>query len=481
MSVKRLSNTRIQYEDVNGNPLVNGRLFFYAAGSTTKQDTFNSSAGTMPNSNPMTLNALGELNGECWLTVGLNYKLVAAPLGSDDPPASPIWTEDNVTGINDATISLDQWVSSGLTPTYVSATSFTLAGDQTSNFQVNRRLKTTNTAGTIYSTITASAFAAVTTVTVVNDSGSLDSGLSSVSYSLLSATNPSVPTIYARSGANIDIASLASPAIAAATATTQAGSDSSTKVATTAQAHAAIANDSQFSVAASVAANALTVQLNGTPIVAFRSTTITTGTPLVATCSNNLQVVVPSGSTLGTVNATQATLALLVAYNAGTPVLCVANVNNGLNFDEASLISPTTISGASNSNSTIYSGAACAASSPFRVVGFLTISEATAGTWATPHIQLQGAGGLSFPQIGSGRKWAASGKSSGTTYLNSTGHDIQLQIQANATTGFSVVVGGVTLFNITTGITLSAAPVVPVGQTYVVTAASGITAWAELS
>jgi hypothetical protein len=57
---------------------------------------------------------------------------------------------------------------------------FTLVGDQTTTFTVGRRLKTTNSGGTVYSTITASVFAAVTTVTVVNDSSSLDAGLSAV-------------------------------------------------------------------------------------------------------------------------------------------------------------------------------------------------------------------------------------------------------------------------------------------------------------
>jgi hypothetical protein len=56
-----------------------------------------------------------------------------------------------------------EWVASGLTPTYVSATSFTLAGDQTSAFHKDRRLKTTNSGGTVYSTITASVFGALTT------------------------------------------------------------------------------------------------------------------------------------------------------------------------------------------------------------------------------------------------------------------------------------------------------------------------------
>lgn len=195
MAVKRLSNARLQYDDGNG-ALANAyRLFFYASGSSTKQNTYNSSTGGTPNTNPIVLNALGEPAVEIWLTAGLSYKMGLAIPGSDDPPASFVWTEDVITGVNDTSSGLDQWVASGLTPTYVSATSFTLVGDQTSNFQVGRRIKTTNTGGTVYGVITASAFGAVTTVTVLNDSGSLDSGLSAVSYGLLSATNPSTPNI----------------------------------------------------------------------------------------------------------------------------------------------------------------------------------------------------------------------------------------------------------------------------------------------
>jgi hypothetical protein len=79
-------------------------------------------------------------------------------------------------------------------PTYVGTTSFSVTGDQTGTFQVGRRVKTTNTAGSCYSTILTSAFSAgVTTVTLRNDSGSLDSGLSAVSYGLIAAQNSSLP------------------------------------------------------------------------------------------------------------------------------------------------------------------------------------------------------------------------------------------------------------------------------------------------
>lgn len=104
-------------------------------------------------------------------------------------------TEDNISGVNDTAVSSDQWVASGLTPTYIGATQFSLVGDQTTAFHVGRRLKTTNSGGTVYSTITVSAFTSLTTVTVVNDSGSLDAGLSAVSYGLLTTDNPSTPLL----------------------------------------------------------------------------------------------------------------------------------------------------------------------------------------------------------------------------------------------------------------------------------------------
>jgi hypothetical protein len=181
-----------QFELSDGTPAVGNRLFFYVAGSVgTKQNTYTDSAGGSANTNPLVLNALGMPTTEIWWTAGLTYKVVYAPPGSDDPPNSPIWTVDNLSAINDVTGSFDEW-KAGPTPTFVSATSFTLVGDQTATFTKSRRVKTTNTGGTVYSTIVSSAFGAVTTVTVANDSGTLDAGLSAVSYSLISAANPSI-------------------------------------------------------------------------------------------------------------------------------------------------------------------------------------------------------------------------------------------------------------------------------------------------
>ena len=200
MAVKAFANFPQQFVDSNGNPYSGARLFAYAAGTSTKQTFYTDSTGNTAASNPTTLNSSGYpvLSSTVfapWGTVGVSYKFLLAPPGSDDPPASSIWTADNLTAINDISETIDQWVAFSGTPTYVSAVSFTVTGDQTSTLSVGRRLKTTNTGGTIYSTITASAYSSVTTVTVRNDSGTLDAGLSAVSYGLLTAINPSTPLL----------------------------------------------------------------------------------------------------------------------------------------------------------------------------------------------------------------------------------------------------------------------------------------------
>ena len=84
-----------QFFDNNGNPLVGGKLYTYAAGTTTPQTTFTSSSGVTPNSNPIILNAGGRVPSEIWLTDGLVYKFV---LYTSTDTLIGSW--DNIIGIN---------------------------------------------------------------------------------------------------------------------------------------------------------------------------------------------------------------------------------------------------------------------------------------------------------------------------------------------------------------------------------------------
>jgi hypothetical protein len=181
--------------DINGNPLNGGKIFTYVAGSSTKVATYTDAAGTIPQTNPIIINSLGyPTNGPIWIAEGTLVKFVLAPPTDTDPPTSPIKTIDNVQGVNDANVTISQWTPSGSSPTYVNANTFTLIGDQTSAFEVGRRLQFTTSLGTVYGTILTSTYTTLTTVTVQMDGSQiLDSGLSSVNLSVLTTSNPSYP------------------------------------------------------------------------------------------------------------------------------------------------------------------------------------------------------------------------------------------------------------------------------------------------
>lgn len=192
MAVNLLFNRVEQFSDGSGNPYSGAKLFTYVGGSVnTKQTTYVESTGTTPNTNPIILDSFGQLPQPVWLTAGATYKLVLAPSTDTDPPTSPLWTLDGVKGINDSTGAVSEWTS-GPSPLFVNATTFTLVGDQTTTFSKGRRVRATVTAGTVYGTIVSSTFAALTTVVLAMDSGALDSGLSAVSYGIISPANPSI-------------------------------------------------------------------------------------------------------------------------------------------------------------------------------------------------------------------------------------------------------------------------------------------------
>lgn len=247
------------------------------------------------------------------------------------------------------------------------------------------------------------------------------------------------------------------------------------------------------SIAATIAANALTLTWNPQPLN-FRNPTLTTGTILTANPAAALSLVVPSGATLGTASGQQAQLIMLVAYNAGTPVLCVSNMAVGVDLSETGVISPTTISGASNSAGVIYSASAVAAGSPYRVVGFIQITEATAGTWATAPTLVQGSGGqalATLSSIGVGQTWqdVTASRVLGTTYVNTTGKPITLNVvMAISLAGAApvVVMNGLQISGSLTagaGNFATVTVIVPVGATYRVSCSAGtptLSAWLEL-
>jgi hypothetical protein len=65
-----------QFFDNSGNPLTGGKLYTYAAGTTTPQATYTTSAGNVAHTNPIILDAAGRVpSGEIWLTFA-SYKFI---------------------------------------------------------------------------------------------------------------------------------------------------------------------------------------------------------------------------------------------------------------------------------------------------------------------------------------------------------------------------------------------------------------------
>ena len=85
-----------QFFDDNGIPLVAGKLYTYASGTTTPRATYTTSAGTVANTNPIILNAGGRTPNEIWLATGVLFKFVLTT--STDVL---IGTYDGIPSVND--------------------------------------------------------------------------------------------------------------------------------------------------------------------------------------------------------------------------------------------------------------------------------------------------------------------------------------------------------------------------------------------
>lgn len=117
-----------QFTDNNGLLLNGGKLFTYAAGTTTKLATFTDSTGATANQNPIILNARGECN--IWIPPGTAYKFVLSPSTDTDPPTNPFWTVDNITtGLAQIPFGTDTGTANAYAVTGVNGIGALTAGD----------------------------------------------------------------------------------------------------------------------------------------------------------------------------------------------------------------------------------------------------------------------------------------------------------------------------------------------------------------
>jgi len=229
-------------------------------------------------------------------------------------------------------------------------------------------------------------------------------------------------------------------------------------------------------ISASVGSSALTISASALTLD-FRSTSLTSGTVTTVT-GTPANLVISSGSTLGTIAATQSRIIVIALNNAGTIELAAVNISGGNDLTETTLISTTAEggAGAADSANVVYSTTA-RTSLAYRVIGYIESTQATAGTWATAPSTIQGYGGQALSamsSLGYGQTWQTVTRTSGTTYYNTTGKPITVCAVATGNNTLVTVVGGITVANqaALAGLNNVIFSVVPPGVSYVITCPS---------
>jgi hypothetical protein len=128
-----------QFFDNDGNVLSGGKIYTYAAGTSTPAATYTTSAGSIAHANPIVLDSAGRVpGGEIWLTIGVTYKFVL-----NNSTGTLIGTYDNIPSqfVTDASLVTYTPAGTGAVTTnvqaklrqYVSVKDFGAVGDGTTN------------------------------------------------------------------------------------------------------------------------------------------------------------------------------------------------------------------------------------------------------------------------------------------------------------------------------------------------------------
>jgi len=114
---------------------------------------------------------------------------------------------------------------------------------------------------------------------------------------------------------------------------------------------------------------------------------------------------------------------------------------------------------------------------PFRVVGYIQSTQATAGTWATAPSTIQGQGGqalAAMSSLGYGQTWQTVTRTSTVTYYNTTGKPIVCNLNASlpAAQSVSVTVNGTTVGTLASSASntnFTFPIIIPISASYVIT------------
>lgn len=130
--------------------------------------------------------------------------------------------------------------------------------------------------------------------------------------------------------------------------------------------------------------------------ISFRSATLGSGVFVTRKLSAALSTVISSGSTGGFTSAVSGRLHIALIDNAGTLELAWCGTQL---FDESALITTTAEGGAggADSRTTIYSTTA-RSNVACRYIGFMDLTQATAGTWVTAPSKIMVTGAMPYPK-----------------------------------------------------------------------------------
>jgi hypothetical protein len=230
-------------------------------------------------------------------------------------------------------------------------------------------------------------------------------------------------------------------------------------------------------ISASIAANAITVLASALSLD-FRSTTLTSGTVTTVTGTPaSLTIAATDSFGLTTAYGNQR-IVILAINNAGTIELAASAIYGGVSLDETGVITTA----ATSTTATAIKAANVRTGVAYRVIGFVDATFTTSTGWGSL-AEVQGYGGQalnSMSSIGYGQTWQASGKTSGTTYYNTTGRPIFVCCQIDVNGTITIVVNGFTVFNLSTNANfrLGTAALIPIGASYTITTTAG--SWTEL-
>jgi hypothetical protein len=150
---------KAQFFDANGSPLVGGKVYTYAAGTTTPLATFTDASATTPNTNPVILDSRGECN--LWFATATSYKVVL-----ESATNVLQWSVDNIATYG--TIAGQNFDNVAITGGTVTGVTFT--GNITGNVSGNAGTVTNGVYLTATQTLTNKTITGLASASTVNDS-----------------------------------------------------------------------------------------------------------------------------------------------------------------------------------------------------------------------------------------------------------------------------------------------------------------------